>query len=370
MVRRIDYTHCNRTSKELIKQYNTNPVIGKDNKSLICKPGTVHTFNQIVKMMSACFNKNPKLFEDGYFTTNNVAIATYTGYTSRTIQNHMHILVMVGLILKPSSRWHGSKKGYEIALNPILYPTPPKTSNNSSNSGSMVLDSRQNFPHKELETLTKVKDKRNVNKVADQPHKKGVALQIIEKIKRSGNKGDKSRAGNFAVNLVPLNLNLNDKGDKPGRKIKAEKTTALVPSMSVIREYIASLIKICMVDIYKNLDYLTQSQIEVIRVYFDQKFCECTTREQVRMLYGEFSTRLFMVKGWLEDDPKHFIPIPQVYFDRDRKFNFDNTRAWYEAMNDFNNGNEIFRKRRAQHIKKRDKFMFLYKAYQKNLAAW
>jgi len=204
--------------------------------------------------------------------------------------------------------------------------------------------------------------------VSDQPHKKGLAIQTLTKLQNSsGNKGNKIKE-NFSVGFPQREQILQKKGNSSGQQEKTTKRCAAL--LSLVREYVERLLKICVVDIYHKLPYLTPNQMEIIRYYFYQKLYDCTTLTQVTQLYGELTSRLFMVQGWLNKKPNRYIPLPHVYFDRDRKVNFDNTQAWLDATKDFNLAGEIFRKRRDQHIRKRDKFQFLYKAYQKNLSAW
>ncbi len=355
----IDYSHAFTTAKAIILKYNQDPVLGKDDKPLICRPGVVHTFEYIVKMMSAYNNKYPKLFEDGYFPTNNEAIATYTGFKSRTIQTHLKILQVVGLIVKPPEKWHGSAHGYEIGLNPKLYKSFAEIS-------PVAPPVKKNFPHKELGTLNKLKDNYNVdNKVSDQTPQTSPTLRTIQKLNKSGNKGDKPKE-NFSL---PVEQPAKFKGDKRGAK-KTPGKARTAPLMSVLENYINILLRICVVDIYKNYSYLTENQIEIIRLYFYKKLCNCTSEKELLNKHLAFRIRLFMVKGWLNRKPGRYIPLPHVYFDSSRTVNFDNTEEWYDHLKDYNEQNQKFLKRRNSLIRKKEQFMYQFKKYDSALLAY
>jgi len=351
MSKRIDFTHAFKVSKQLIKQYNSNPVLGKDDKPMYCHSNVVHTFRYLVEMMSSSFNKYPKLYESGWFTTNNQAIGTYTDNTKRTIQTHLIILGLVGLIDKPRERWHGSSHGFEIALNERLYPAPVKAQNLPS-----LNHSKKIFPHKELETSNKLNNNYNVEKEFEQSNAKSSTAQTLKTLK-SGNKrlstGESSDAKSQQEKNSSSGLKRANFAPKP---------------IEFFTKWIESLVTLCIIDLYTDARYMADSQLEIMRFYFYNQLKYCTNETEILKKREELSIRLFMVRGWLKKKPpfpqkKRFIPLPYIYFDSLSKSNFDRTSVWYEALQDQVKANEFFRKRRDQIIRKRDQFFFRYKKY-------
>lgn len=361
---KIDFSYTFSTAKDIILKYNQDPVIGKDDKPIIFRPNMELTFERLVKMMAAYNNKHPKLFEDGFFPTNNVAISTYTGFSIRTIQTHLKILQMAGLIVKPHEKWHGSGHGYEVALNPKLYRSYEEI------SPVVPPPIKKNLPHKELGTQNKLKDSYKVNKVSGQTPQTGPASRTLLKLIRSGNKGDKVARTQTDFSLPVVVPPAKFKGDKEGAASKTPGKARRAPSMSLLKNYIDILLRICVVDIYQNYSYLSETQIEIIRYFFYQKLCTCVTETEILQKHLELRTRLFMVKGWAERKPGRYIPLPHVYFDSSRAVNFDNTAEWYDHLKDYNQHNEKFRKRRNHFIRKRDQFIYRFKKYDSAVLAY
>jgi len=97
----------------------------------------------------------------------------------------------------------------------------------------------------------------------------------------------------------------------------------------MINKYVDMIINLMIATLWRRLPYLASSEIDVARNYIRSLFYNAEPNNY-KQLFNELNLRTVIVAKYLEKDKNRYVPIPSVFFDSNRKFNFQRSKVFLE----------------------------------------
>ena len=360
----IVFSQTFRKLKEFADAYNEQFLGAKINAagkpvndiSKMLRHSHVNLMEKITKFYAAQLNAHQRFTSVNdtlpSFFTNNEALATAMGCSSRNIQLLIKRLITAGFI--ESKNFRGTKADYEMVININTFFL-------SKNGDPMISEGLSiQFENNQKTAVLEGKKKRFLNKDHSSLTKKvNVEGKFVDNFQLSpnlsvdcisttttGQEGEDGNEAGPASENSPLRIG-SSSTTPPGCATPPQKQTTIEKIPEIHREKVSlkvhMLISFMINFVFKRLSYLSASEIEVMREYFIDQFSKVEPA-RYNDLFSNYNKRALIVSRWLDRDPERYIPIPSVYFNsEDPKKHWRLTKHWLAEIIENRRQYKVFR---------------------------
>ena len=286
------------------------------------------------------------------FRTNNEALATAMGCSSRNIQVLIKRLMTAGFI--ESKKFRGTNADYEMIINISTFFLSKNGNSMISEGFSVKFENNQNTALSEpKKTKFLHKDPLQLNKIITISGKSVDNLQLSPNLSINDSSptttGQESK-GDSEILATVENSSLNIDTSittPPSCAAPPQKTNNLnrIPEKhrEIVSMKVQMLISFMINFVFKRLPYISASEMNAMREYFIDQFSKVEP-DKYNSLFSNYNKRALIVSRWLDRDSTRYIPIPSVYFNTDNpKKGWRLTKQWLAQITENRRQYKVFR---------------------------
>lgn len=330
----IHYSIAFKALRKFIDQFNAR----QKSLSQQLRSGTVSTAQELIRIYGIALLTGDHQEKAGHelpaLRTNNQQLAKLVKCSARSIQRYILRLQEAGIIT--GKIFHGTRANYELFINPKILLINPRLPVENTDQPM------KKRPERPLQNALQAQD--SIHKATNWPlsytsntgKQNNNILIAVDKSKRLPLQKPflmSQKAGNMTGNAGEIVLKKNNKAPEkniPRAGLPVGPDVEQDPAwVSLLVEYSGLLWDMARKLLYHNVA-LTQRQVDIARrlIY---SYYESVPAEQLSEVHRQYVARIALVDKYLQKDPRRFVTLPYLYFDRANSKGFAGTQKWYEA---------------------------------------